>query len=90
MSVFEIDRPKRSAEHPIQKPVELVEANLMNSTKRGDVVFDPFLGSGSTAVACERLGRRCVGVEIDPIYFAVTLERLSDMGVIGERVDNGN
>jgi DNA modification methylase len=80
-SVLEIRRPKRSEHHPTMKPVELVEACLANSTRRGDVVVDCFLGSGSTIVACQRLGRRGYGVELDPRYLAATLQRLNDMGV---------
>lgn len=57
------------------KPVTLLEALLRNSTQRGDVVFDPFLGSGSTLIASERLGRRCIGIDVDPIYVQVAIER---------------
>lgn len=79
VSVFEIPRPKRSAEHPTMKPPELVEAHLKNSTRKGDAVYDPFCGSGTTLVACERLNRRGRGVEISPSYVGVTLERLYQM-----------
>ncbi|MCC6266810.1 MAG: site-specific DNA-methyltransferase [Dehalococcoidia bacterium] len=57
------------------KPVGLLEALLKNSTQRGDVVIDPFLGSGSALIAAERLGRRCVGVELDPRYAHVAVRR---------------
>jgi DNA modification methylase len=57
--VFEVPRPRVNADHPTAKPVALIEAMLTNSSKTGDVVLDPFLGSGSTLIACERLGRRC-------------------------------
>jgi DNA modification methylase len=67
-SVLFADRPKRSAEHPTAKPVGLLEILLGNSSRRGDLVFDPFAGSGSTLIAAERLGRRCCAVEIDPRY----------------------
>lgn len=87
VSVFEVPRPKRSTEHPTMKPVELVEMQLSNSTIMRDWVYDPFLGAGSTAIACERLGRCCLGMDKDPIYFAVTLERLSEMGLEAEMVD---
>lgn len=81
VSVFDIPRPKRSEEHPTMKPPELVEAMLQNSTRRGELVYEPFCGSGTTIVACERLGRGCRAVEIDPAYIAVTLQRLADMGL---------
>lgn len=74
-SVLEFPRPKASQDHPTMKPVTLLEALLRNSTQRGDVVFDPFLGSGSTLIASERLGRRCIGIDVDPIYVQVAIER---------------
>lgn len=52
--------------HPTQKPLELAERAVRNSSKRGDIVFDPFLGSGTTLMAAARLGRRCFGLEIEP------------------------
>jgi DNA modification methylase len=67
-SVFYVDRPARSAEHPTMKPVALIEPMLKNSSRRGDLVLDPFSGSGSTLIACELLGRRCAAVEIDPRF----------------------
>jgi DNA modification methylase len=74
-SVFHVDRPKRSAEHPTMKPVELVAAMIANSSRPGDPVLDPFLGSGSTMIAAERTGRRCYGMEIDPRYADVAVRR---------------
>jgi DNA modification methylase len=75
--VWQIDRPKRSEEHPTMKPIELVERALRNSSLPGDVVIDPFGGSGTTLIACERTGRRCRTMELDPAYAAVELERWS-------------
>jgi len=74
-TVFQIDRPKRSAEHPTMKPVELVSIMLTNSSRSGDLVLDPFLGSGTTMIAAERLGRRCYGMEIEPRYVDVAVRR---------------
>lgn len=74
-SVFEVERPRQSREHPTMKPVALVEAQLRNSSVRGDLVFDPFVGSGTTLIACERLRRRCAAVEVDPRYADVVLTR---------------
>jgi len=54
--------------HPTQKALELAERAIRNSSKRGDIVFDPFLGSGTTLIAAARLGRRCFGMEIEPKY----------------------
>ena len=80
-SVFDVPRPSRSDEHPTMKPVELVSRMVENSSDMGEVVLDPFLGSGTTMVACEQLGRICYGMEIEPKYVAVTLERMSGMGL---------
>jgi DNA modification methylase len=74
-TVLFCDRPKRSAEHPTSKPVELLCELLRNSTRHGDLVLDPFGGSGATLAACELLGRRCVTVELDPRYADVIRNR---------------
>lgn len=79
-SVFEVARPKRSDEHPTMKPIELIRQMVANSTRPGDVVYDPFLGSGSTASACAIAGRASVGIEIHPPYVAVALERMAIAG----------
>jgi DNA modification methylase len=84
--VWEIPRPTRSEEHPTMKPVELVARALANSSKVGDRVFDPFLGSGTTAVAAEQTGRACYGIELEPKYVAVTLERLEGLGLAPRKV----
>lgn len=77
--VWVIDRPQKSIEHPTIKPLELVERSLNNSSLPNDIVFDPFSGSGTTLVACERLGRKCRALEKRPDYVAVALERWSVM-----------
>lgn len=63
--------------HPSQKPVELMERMIQNSSRAGDVVLDPFAGSGTTAVACLNLGRKFIGFEIDEKYFDVAQTRIS-------------
>ena len=78
-SVWEIDKPRASADHPTMKPVELVENALLNNSEYGDTVYDGYLGSGTTLIACEHLGRRCRAVEISAAYVAVALQRWSDM-----------
>ena len=60
------------------KPVELIERTLENSSQRGQFVLDPFAGSRSTAIACERLGRRACLVEIDARYVDVIVKRWQD------------
>jgi DNA modification methylase len=64
-----------SALHPTVKPVGLVADAILDVTRRGDIVLDPFLGSGSTLMAAERSGRRCFGLELDPLYCDVIVRR---------------
>jgi DNA modification methylase len=74
-SVIEVPRPAASREHPTTKPVELIRRCLVNSTKEGNRVLDPFCGSGSTLIACEVMGRAGYGMEIDPPYCDVAVAR---------------
>jgi DNA modification methylase len=62
-------------DHPTVKPVAMLEDALLDLTNRGDVVLDPFLGSGSTLIAAEKAGRVCRGVELDPLYVDVIIRR---------------
>ena len=62
--------------HPTQKPEKLLAKIILASSKKGDVVFDPFLGSGTTAVVAKKLGRKFVGIEIDEEYCCLALKRL--------------
>jgi DNA modification methylase len=57
------------------KPVSLVERAVANSSQAGDVVYDPFCGSGTTVLACERLSRRCRAIEIEPRFCDVVIDR---------------
>lgn len=77
-TVWNIDRPSKSPEHPTMKPVELVQRAVGNSSRSGEVVYDPFLGSGTTIIAAENLSRQCRAVEISPAYVAVALQRYVD------------
>jgi DNA modification methylase len=61
--------------HPTIKPVRLLADAILDASKRGDTVLDSFLGSGSTLLACDEIGRRCFGVEIDPLYVDVAVRR---------------
>jgi DNA modification methylase len=65
--------------HPTVKPTALVADAIQDVTRRGDLVLDTFLGSGTTLIACERCGRRCRGVELDPAYVDVAIERWTAM-----------
>lgn len=75
VSTLEFDRPKASREHPTMKPLALWAEMIQNSTKKGEIVLDTFLGSGTTLLAADQLGRICYGYEIDPRYCQVILER---------------
>jgi DNA modification methylase len=61
--------------HPTVKPIALVSDAILDSTKRGDIVLDPYLGSGTTILAAERTGRHCYGIEIDPLYVDTAIKR---------------
>lgn len=74
-SVIDCDRPSRSEEHPTMKPVKLLALQIRNSSRMGEIVLDPFGGSGSTLIACEQLGRKARLVELDPKYCDVILDR---------------
>lgn len=87
VSVFTIPRPKANALHPTMKPVELVNAMLLNSSRIGDRVYEPFSGSGTTMLACESQRRLCCAVELDPKYVAVALERMCLVGCSATVVD---
>jgi DNA modification methylase len=80
-SVFEVNRPMVSDLHPTTKPVELIARMVANSSRPRELVYDPFAGSGSTLLAAHQLGRVGYGCEVDPAYVAVTLERLSMLGL---------
>ena len=73
--VWEVPRPRVSEEHPTMKPVDLVAMAIGNSSRAKDIVLDPFLGSGTTLIAAEKLGRRCYGLELSTIYCDVIVQR---------------
>jgi DNA modification methylase len=84
--------PRKSTEnpltfHPTVKPIALVSDAILDCTKRGDVVLDPFLGSGTSILAAERTGRRCFGIEIDPIYVDTAIARWERL--TGKKALNG-
>lgn len=77
--------------HTANKPLEMFERMIKNSSDAGDIIADPFAGSGTTLIACERLGRRCRAVEIAPEYVAVALERWSVMtGLVPVLLENNS
>jgi DNA modification methylase len=75
-TIWEVKRdPTKQYIHPTQKPIALAQRAIINSSIKGDIVLDAFLGSGSTLIAAESLGRRCYGLEIDPRYCDAIVHR---------------
>jgi DNA modification methylase len=66
-------------DHPTQKPVELMRRPILNHTKRGAFVYDPFLGSGTTLAAAELTQRVCYGLELDPKFIDVVVQRWQNL-----------
>ena len=75
MDIWNIKRTKKNDLHPTMKPIELIEKALDGGSKKGDLVLDIFLGSGSTLIGCEKKGRNCYGMELDPKYVDVIIKR---------------
>jgi DNA modification methylase len=73
--VWQVDKPSSSPLHPTMKPLALIERAIQNSSQSGDILLDTFLGSGSTLIACERTGRICYGMELEPLYIDVAVMR---------------
>ncbi len=78
-SVLFYPRPNKSKFHPTTKPIGLVRRLVFNSTHMSDVVFDGFLGSGTTLLVCEQTKRRCFGIELDPEYCQTIIKRWGKM-----------
>ena len=74
-SVWEIDKLPKCDLHPTMKPLALIINALLNSSEKGDTILDVFGGSGSTMMACEQTGRRCLMMELDPHYCDVIIDR---------------
>ena len=75
MDVIHENKPAANKDHPTMKPIRLIATLIQNSTRRGETVLDLFGGSGSTLMACEQLGRRCLTMELDPRYADVIIDR---------------
>ena len=75
LSAFGANRDELLASHPTVKPITLISDALRDVTKRGDLVLDSFIGSGSTMMAAEETGRICAGIELDPLYVDVAIRR---------------
>lgn len=78
-TVHQFDNIFGNKTHPCEKPVDLLKFYIANSSNEGDIVFDPFMGTGSTIVAAKELGRNYVGYELEEQYYDVALERVGDI-----------
>lgn len=88
-TVLDVEKPAANREHPTMKPVKLWEIFITNSSKAGWEIYDPFLGSGTTMVAAHQLNRRCYGMEIDPKYCQVIVDRMLKLDPTLEIKRNG-
>lgn len=77
--IHRIRHKKRRDEHPCQLPVQLLERLILMSTDEGDIVLDPFIGTGTTAIAAKKLGRKFVGIDIDPKYVEIANKKLEQV-----------
>jgi DNA modification methylase len=85
-SVLICPRPNKSPFHPTTKPLDLIRRLILNSTRIGDAVFDGFLGSGTTLLACEQTKRVCIGIELDPEYCQTVIDRFEKLtGIKAEK-----
>ena len=73
-----IENQRETGLHPTMKPVAIITNQLLISSNKGSIVADPFLGSGSTLIACEKTNRKCYGMELDPHYTGVIVKRWED------------
>ena len=78
---YPICQGSERTEHPTQKPLKLMQELLFIHSNDNDVIFDPFMGSGTTGVACVNTGRKFIGIELDPTYFETAKKRLEEAEV---------
>ena len=88
-TVLQFNRPTRNTQHPTMKPVDLLSYQVVNNTKGEDIILDTFLGSGSTLIASQKTGRICYGMELDPKYVDVIVQRYVDYTGETEIIKNG-
>ena len=82
-----VSLPNGKILHASQKPIRLMRRIILSVTNEGDTILDPFLGTGTTAVAAKELGRRSIGIEINPEYANVSLNRLNNIEKIYRELD---
>ena len=73
-----VNPPDRHGGHPTEKPWRLFSELLADFTNQGEIILDPFMGSGTTGVACVKLGRKFIGIELDEAYFDIACKRIDD------------
>ena len=78
------NKDKDKFTHPTIKPIQCVKNHLLNLTKENDIVLDPFSGSGTTCVACKELNRKFIGIEIEPEYHKISMDRLNGILANGQ------
>tara|TARA_R100001460_G_scaffold4431_1_gene12594 strand:+ start:128 stop:1570 length:1443 start_codon:yes stop_codon:yes gene_type:complete len=77
-NVWNVPKPRNNKDHPTMKPLELLSKAILYSSKPGDLVLDPFAGSGSTLIAAHALNRKCYTIELDPAYVDVIVDRFKN------------
>ena len=88
-TIIRVNKPLKNGEHPTMKPVVLIADLMSNSSRPNEIISDPFLGSGTTMVAAHQLNRRCYGMEIDPKYCQVIVDRMLKLDPTLEIKRNG-
>ncbi len=90
-TVWNIDKPMKSETgHSTQKPVECMRRPILNNSKQGQAIYDPFLGSGTTLIAAETEGRHCYGLELEPAYCDIIIKRWENLTGQEAKRDQGN
>jgi DNA modification methylase len=79
MDIWDIKRTSKNELHPTMKPIELCNKAINDGSKKNNIIFDFFLGSGSTMVAAHQLKRKCYGMELDPKYCQVIIDRMQKL-----------
>ena len=77
-AVWTWPKGENSSGHPTGKPLPLISDFVLDFTEQGETILDPFMGSGTTGVACAKLGRRFIGIELEPRYFDIACKRIDD------------
>ncbi len=85
-TIWEYDKPKKNADHPTMKPIQLLAYPIMNSSMSNTLIVDPFGGSGSTLIACEQTERSCYTIELDPKFCDVIVKRYIEQAGSDEKV----